>query len=104
MLAGGSREDRQAERITRRLEQKGLQALRAEKGAIWIPAESIEEVNMRGGGVRIRVSGRDKELKVKPAQYSATLDDIGEALQHVCPGRLTTGRGRTPSAAPDPDR
>ncbi|MBK0332614.1 M48 family metallopeptidase [Brachybacterium sp. MASK1Z-5] len=96
MLAGGSREDRQAERLTRRLEQKGLQALRAEKGSIWIPAESIEEVNVRGGGVRIRVSGRDKELKVKPAQYSATLGDIGEALQHVCPGRLTTGRGRTP--------
>lgn len=96
MLAGGSREDRQAERVTRRLEQKGLQALRAERGSIWIPAESIEEVNVRGGGVRIRVSGRDKELKVKPAQYSATLGDIGEALQRVCPGRLTTGRGRTP--------
>jgi Zn-dependent protease with chaperone function len=96
MLAGGSREDRQAERITRRLEQRGLQALRAEKGSIWIPAESIEEINVRGGGVRMRVSGRDKELKVKPAQYSATLGDIGEALQHVCPGRLTTGRGRTP--------
>jgi Zn-dependent protease with chaperone function len=96
MLAGGNREDRQAARITQRLEQKGLQALRAEKGSIWVPAETVQEVNVRGGGVRIRAAGRDKELKIKPAQYTAALGDVGEALQRVCPGKVTSGRGRTP--------
>lgn len=99
MLAGGSRADRQEQRVMSRLASKGLARLREEKGSIWLPAEDIQEVNLRGASVRIRTTSAAKERKVKPAQYTVTLGDMQAALLRVCPGRVTSGRARTPVVA-----
>lgn len=80
LAAGGARADRQHERIVQRVQSEGLDVLRAQKRAIWMPRGSIRSVTRKRGRILIERVEQSRPVVLRETQYSTHLGNFETAF------------------------
>ncbi|AZZ42622.1 hypothetical protein C0Z11_10405 [Acidipropionibacterium jensenii] len=83
-------------RIQQMMREMGMDRLRGQEGSIWTSRAEIEEINVRGTGIRIRRRGAGRELRLLKTEVTTEVGSPADAVVEVFPGRVTMGLRRTP--------